>query len=93
MLRVTLRFCEREEEVRPSPNGGKRNGEEKARRQLSPQRGDGVGGVTEFSVRGGAPMVGAVGKATGRGVLPVGCFGVRMEGGGTEARRWRAAPF
>jgi hypothetical protein len=32
------------------------------------------------------PMVGAVGKQTGRGVLPVGCFGVRKEGG-REPRR------
>jgi hypothetical protein len=68
--------------VRPSPNGGKRNGEERARWQLLPRRGDGVGGAAEFSVRGGAPMVGAVEKATGRGFLTVGCFGVRTEGWG-----------
>jgi hypothetical protein len=43
------------------------NGEESAQRQLSPQRGDGVGGAAEFSVRGGAPRVGAVRKATRRG--------------------------
>jgi hypothetical protein len=62
------------------------NGEERARRQLSPQRGDYVGGMAEFSVRGGVPMVGVVKKEMGRGVLPVGCFGVRTEGG-REPRR------
>jgi hypothetical protein len=71
--------------VRPSPNGG--DGEERARRQLSPQRRDDVGGTVEFSVQGGAPMVGVVKKATGRGVLPVGCFRVRIEEGGREPRR------
>jgi hypothetical protein len=54
-LHTTLPFCEREEEVRLSPNG--ENGEECARRQLSPRIGDGVGGVAESSVRGGAPRV------------------------------------
>jgi hypothetical protein len=67
------------------------NGEESARWQLSPRRGDNVGGAAEFSVWGSVPMVGAVGKATGRGFLPVGCFRVRTEGGkGTEVRQHRA---
>jgi hypothetical protein len=39
-------------------------------------------------VRSGALTVGAVRKATGRGVLPVGCFrGRTEEGERTEARR------
>jgi CRISPR/Cas system CSM-associated protein Csm4 (group 5 of RAMP superfamily) len=75
-----------------SPNG--RNGEEGARWRLSPRRGYGVGGAAEFPVRGGALTVGAVGKATGRGVLPVGCFRSRMEEGKrTEAWQRRAASF
>jgi hypothetical protein len=77
------------------PKWGK-NGEERAWRHLSPWRGDDIGGAAEFSVWGGALMVGVVEKVTGRGVLPVGCFGVRTKGGGgegTEARRRRAAPF
>jgi hypothetical protein len=89
---VVLWLCKSEGEVRQSLNGS--NGEERARWKLSPRRGDGVGGMAEFPVRGGAPMVGAVRKATGRGVLPVGCFGVRTEEGkGTEAQWRRAAPF
>jgi hypothetical protein len=70
--------------VRPSPNGEK--GEESARRQLSPQRGDNVGGVAESSVTGGAPRVGAVRKATGRRFAR----GVLQRGGErTELRRGR----
>jgi hypothetical protein len=47
-----------------------------------------VGGAAEFLVKGGAPTVGAVGKVTERGVLPMGCFGGRTEEGKrTEA--WR----
>jgi hypothetical protein len=70
MLHITLWFCEWEEEVRSSPNA--RDGEEGARWRLSPRRGDGVGGVAECSVQSGAPMVGAVRKATGRGFCPWG---------------------
>jgi hypothetical protein len=70
--------------VRPSPNG--ENGEESAQRQLSPRRGDNVGGVAESSVRGGAPWVGQSKKRWG-GVLPVGRYGVRTEGVRTEPRR------
>jgi hypothetical protein len=67
------------------------NGEESAQRQLSPQRGDGVGGAAEFSVRGGAPRVGAVRKATRRGFAR-GVLRSEDGGGGrnrTEARRRR----
>jgi hypothetical protein len=70
------------------------NGEESARWQLSPRRGDDVGGAAIFSMRGGASRVGVVGKATGRGFAR----GVlRSEDGGgrnrTEARRRRWRPF
>jgi hypothetical protein len=70
------------------------NGEESARWQLSPRRGDDVGGAAIFSMRGGASRVGVVGKATGRGFAR----GVlRSEDGGgrnrTEARRHRWRPF
>jgi hypothetical protein len=86
-LHATLRFCEREEEVRPSPNG--ENGEESARRQLSPRRGDGVGGAAESSVRGDTPRVEAVGKATGRSFAR---GALRSEdGGGGEQSRGTAA--
>jgi hypothetical protein len=58
------------------------------------RRGDGVGGAAEFPVRGGAPTVGAVRKATGRGILSVGCFGGRTEKGKrTEVRQHWAASF
>jgi hypothetical protein len=70
------------------PNGEGGNGEESARRQLLPRRGDGVGGATEFAVRGGALMVGAVEKAMGRGLAR----GVlRSEDGKRVEARWR--PF
>jgi hypothetical protein len=59
--------------------------------QLSPGRGDDIGGAAEFPVRGGASTVGAVKKATGRGVLPVGCFGRRMEEGKRNEARWHRA--
>jgi hypothetical protein len=66
---------------------------EMGRRELR-RRGDGIGGATEFPVRGGAPMVGAVRKATGRGILSVGCFGGRTEQGKrTKVRRCWAASF
>jgi hypothetical protein len=70
-----LQLSKSEGEVRAEPNW--RKGEEGARWRLSPQRGDDVGG---------APMVGAVRKATGRGVCPWGA----LEGGrrrGKEPRR------
>jgi hypothetical protein len=72
-----------EGEVRDEPDW--RKGEEGVRWWLSPQRGDGVGGMDEFLVRGDAPTVGAVGKATVRGVCPWGA----LEGGwrGKEPRR------
>jgi hypothetical protein len=80
-LHATMRFCEREEEVRSNPNG--ENGEESARRQLSPRRGDGVGGAAESSVRGDTPRVGAVKKATGRSFSR---GALRSENGGEENR-------
>jgi hypothetical protein len=87
-LCATLWLCEWEEDVRPSPTGRGGNGEESARRQLLPRRGDGVGGATEFAVRGGALMVGAVEKAMGRGLAR----GVlRSEDGKRVEARWR--PF
>jgi hypothetical protein len=76
MLCVTLRFCEQEEEVRPSQNGG---GMGRREHDDNSHLGEGIVSVAR-------PMVGAVGKQTGRGVLPVGCFGVRKEGG-REPRR------
>jgi hypothetical protein len=48
-------------------------------------------GAAEFPVRGGAPTVGVIGKATGRGVLPVGCFRSRMEEGKRTEAWWRRA--
>jgi hypothetical protein len=90
--KALLGLCKSEGEVRVEPNW--RNGEEGAWWRLSPQRGDGVSGAAEFPVRGSAPMVGAVRKATGGGGLPVGCFrGRTEEGKRTEARLRRAAPF
>jgi hypothetical protein len=43
-----------------------------ARWRLSPRRGDDVGGMAEFSVRGNTSTVGAVKKAMGRGFYPCG---------------------
>jgi hypothetical protein len=64
------------------------NGEESIWRQLSPRRGDGIGGTVEFSVKGGAPRVGAVKKATEKGFA----LGVlRSEDGGGEKNRGAAA--
>jgi hypothetical protein len=65
------------------------NGEERARRQLSPQRGDYVGGMAEFSVRGGVPMVGAVKKEMGRGGFACGVLRSEDGGGGGIVAWWR----
>jgi hypothetical protein len=72
-----LRLCESEGEVRGKPNW--RSLEEGARWQLSPQRGDDISGAAKFSVRGGAPMLGVVRKATGGGGCSLGALkGGRM---------------
>jgi hypothetical protein len=69
--------------VRPSPNRG-----EMGRREHggSSHLGVGMASVARPNSQcgGRAPMVGAVGKAMGRGVLPVGCFKARTEGGGNQ---------
>jgi hypothetical protein len=82
-LEALLRLCKSEGEVRAEPNW--RNGEEGAWWWLSPHRGDSVGGATEFPLRGGAPTVGAVEKATGRGVCPWGA----LEGGWSRGKEPR----
>jgi hypothetical protein len=78
-----LRLGKSKGEVRVEPNW--RKGKVGARWWLSPRRGDGIGGAVEFPVRGGAPTVGAVRKATGRGVCPWGA----LEGGQRKGKEPR----
>jgi hypothetical protein len=92
MLRVTLRFYEREEEVRPSPNGGKWGGESTTT-ALTSER-----GLRRWHGRilseGWCSDGGGGRKRNGEGGFACGVLRSEDGGGkGTEARRRRATPF